>query len=116
MQGPWFFALGEGSRTRLVLSLFETRRESTYHPFEGLPPIFKLMPAIHHLLGGRRAKLGPTSIFAGPISTDPLHIRVSAEPLGERFCGPVRQHIDWTMPLPVNQQRAVREAMTQCNI
>src|SRR5260221_889583 len=116
MQSPWLFALGEGGGTRLVLSLCETRIHPTQHPFERLTPIFDHMPPIHHLLGRGRAKLSTTSILSGTVSADPLHTRMSAKPGCECFCGPVRQQIDWTVPLPVNQQSAVRETTTKRKI
>src|SRR6266699_2265683 len=102
-QGSRFFALGEGDGMRQVLLLFETRIHPTHHPFERLTPIFDHMPTIYYLLGRRSAKLGTTSIFAGTISADQLHARMSAKPGCESLCGPVRQQIDWAVPLPINE-------------
>src|SRR5207245_10188912 len=91
MSRPCFLALGKGSRTQLLLPKRETRRDPTQHAFERLAPIFDDVPPIHDLLGRWSAKLCPASILPGTISADPLHPRVSAEPVCEGLCGPIRQ-------------------------
>ena len=58
-------------------------------------------------LGTWSAFAGSTSVLPGPISTDPLHARMGAKPLREGLCGPIREQIDRTMALPVNEERSI---------
>lgn len=103
MDAAWFFAFLEG-RCPSVEPVLQASIQPADQPFERFAPIFDHMPTIDDLLCCWCPKLGTTGIFPRTISDDPLHPRMSAEPLGKGFCGPVRQHIDWALPLPIDVQ------------
>ena len=90
MNRAGLFALGEGSRTGMLLPKLQTRVDPTEEAFQYLTPIFDDVPTIHHLFGTWSAFAGSTSVLPGTISTDPLDARMGAKPLREGLCGPIR--------------------------
>ena len=91
----------------MLLPKLQTRVDPTHEAFQCLTPIFDDVPTIHHLFGIWCAFARSTSILPATISTDPLDARMGAKPRGFGLCGPIREQIDRTMPLPVNEERTI---------
>ena len=81
--------------------------------FKHLPRVEQQVPPIGDLHGRRRAQRGAAPILGRAVACDDLHLRLAAEPGGQRQGGAVRQQVNGALPFEVDQDGAVAPTLAQ---
>jgi hypothetical protein len=84
--------------------------------FQRFPQVLQQVPAIDHLLSVRSAFGGSAQVFGGAIATNHLHAGMALEPLTKSISATVRQQINWSMRLQIDEDRAIGSPSLQGKI
>src|SRR2546429_609231 len=68
------------------------------------------MELVGHLLGVRRSARRPLGVGGTPVSRDDFDAGMRYEPSGQSSSGPIWQQVDGSVPVSIDQNRAVGAA------
>ena len=80
---------------------------------DGFGQVVPQMPPVRHLGGQRRALGRAFGVAAAAVTADDLRARVGVQPGPEGLRGPLREHVDRTAGLDIDQHRAVDMPLAQ---
>ncbi|KQV94250.1 hypothetical protein ASD08_14580 [Streptomyces sp. Root369] len=83
---------------------------------QGLGEVPPRMPPVRDLFGLRGTGAGALRVGAGPVPADDLHLRVPAQPVGQRHGVPAGQHIKRPAGLQVDEDGGARIGLAQREI